>query len=206
MVMLGERPLTVRPHRRFSAFAASIALHALACVLLAIVRGPKVLPIRIPKPTVLLVQKPRVRVAIQAPGQAGQQGTPLTYDRRAKARALAAAEKAHVMQSAASFSKTMIANVGFQGFYKYDFAYHTSGELPVVTAAELPPRFEAYVIIEITIGTDGRVLDAHMKNDMVTPQIRERLLAAVRGWTYVPAKRDGIPIPSQEDVIIHIPS
>jgi hypothetical protein len=41
---------------------------------------------------------------------------------------------------------------------------------------------------------------------MVTPTIEQTLLSAIREFKYSPAKRDGVPIPSQRDIVIHIPS
>src|SRR5947209_5547011 len=83
---------------------------------------------------------------------------------------------------------------------------NTTGHVPEITSDELPPRFEAYVFIEITIGVDGKVAEAKLGNAMVDRHIEEKLLAAVREWKYIPAKRDGIPIPSQQDLVVHIPT
>jgi hypothetical protein len=41
---------------------------------------------------------------------------------------------------------------------------------------------------------------------MVDPTIEQKLLSAIREFKYSPAKRDGVPIPSQLDIVIHIPS
>jgi hypothetical protein len=40
----------------------------------------------------------------------------------------------------------------------YQLAVQTSGVIPIISANELPPRFEQYLIVEITINIDGRVL------------------------------------------------
>jgi TonB-like protein len=88
----------------------------------------------------------------------------------------------------------------------YQLAVQISGVVPVISAAELPPRFEQYLIVEVTIDIDGRVADARFVNGMATPKIEETLLSAVREFKYIPAKRDGSPIPCQVDLVIHIPS
>jgi len=88
----------------------------------------------------------------------------------------------------------------------YQLAVQISGVVPVISAAELPPRFEQYLIVEVTIDIDGRVADARFVNGMATPKIGETLLSAVREFKYIPAKRDGSPIPCQVDLVIHIPS
>jgi len=88
----------------------------------------------------------------------------------------------------------------------YKLAVQTSGAIPVISADELPPRFEQYLIVEVTIDTDGRVADARLLSGMATPKIEQTLLSAIREFKYVPAKRDGTPIPCQVDIVIHIPS
>jgi TonB family protein len=88
----------------------------------------------------------------------------------------------------------------------YKLAVQTSGAIPVISADELPPRFEQYLIVEVTIDTDGRVADARLLSGMATPKIEQTLLSAIREFKYIPAKRDGTPIPCQIDLVIHIPS
>jgi len=88
----------------------------------------------------------------------------------------------------------------------YKLAVQTSGAIPLILADELPPRFEQYLIVEVTIDTDGRVADARLLSGMATPKIEQTLLSAIREFKYIPAKRDGTPIPCQVDIVIHIPS
>jgi TonB family protein len=88
----------------------------------------------------------------------------------------------------------------------YKLAIQTSGAIPVISANDLPPRFEQYLIVEVTIDTDGRVADARLTAGMATPKIEQTLLSAIREFKYIPAKRDGMPIPCQIDLVIHIPS
>jgi TonB family protein len=88
----------------------------------------------------------------------------------------------------------------------YQLPAHVSGEIPSISAAGLPPRFEQYVIVEITIDVDGRVADARIVTGLVDPTIQRTLLSAIREFKYSPAKRDGTPIPSQLDLVIHIPT
>ena len=88
----------------------------------------------------------------------------------------------------------------------YDLAVQTAGKIPVISADELPPRFEQYLIVEVTIDTDGRVADARLLSGVSTLKIEQTLLSAIREFKYIPAKRDGTPIPCQIDLVIHIPS
>ena len=88
----------------------------------------------------------------------------------------------------------------------YQLAVQTSGVIPTISADELPPRFEQYLVVEVTIDIDGRVADARLTTGMATPKIEQTLLSAIREFKYIPAKRDGSPIPCQIDLVIHIPS
>jgi TonB family protein len=88
----------------------------------------------------------------------------------------------------------------------YELPVHMSGELPTISAAELPPRFQQFVVVEVTIDVDGHVAEARVTTGMVAPTIEQTLLAAIREFKYTPAKRDGTPIPSQLDIVVHIPT
>jgi TonB family protein len=81
-----------------------------------------------------------------------------------------------------------------------------SGDLPTISATEVPPHFEQLVIVEITIDVDGSVAQAKIVSGSVAPTIQHKLLSAILGFKYNPAKRGGTPIPSQLDLVIHIPS
>lgn len=105
----------------------------------------------------------------------------------------------------------MVASIRQRQFYgfsteHFDLAAQTSGMLPVISAAELPPRFEQYVTVEVTIDVDGRVVDARIVGGEAPLFVQKRLLSAVREFRYTPARRDGTPIPSQLDLVVHIPS
>ena len=96
----------------------------------------------------------------------------------------------------------------FSGFHSDDYklAIHTAGEFPHISAAELPRHFEQLVTVEVTIDTVGHVADARIVGGEVSAPIQRKLLAAVREFRYIPATHYGSPIPSQLDLIIHVPT
>jgi TonB family protein len=105
----------------------------------------------------------------------------------------------------------MVASIRVRQFYgfsseHFDLANQTSGMLPVISADELPPRFEQYITVEVTIDVDGRVADARIVGGEAPLAVQKRLLSAVREFRYTPARRDGTPIPSQLDIVVRIPS
>jgi TonB family protein len=115
--------------------------------------------------------------------------------------------RAHAKQATAGLMVGIKQRLTY-GFSTIDYklAVQTSGAIPIISANELPPRFEQYLIVEITINIDGRVADARLLSGMATPKIEQTLLSAIREFKYIPAKRDGTPIPCQVDLVIHIPS
>jgi TonB family protein len=94
---------------------------------------------------------------------------------------------------------------GFSPF-PYEFAFQISGQIPTISAADVPPRFEQYVTVEVTIDAQGRVADARVVAGAVDRKIEQTLLSAIREFKYRPASREGIPVPSQCDIVIHIPT
>ena len=95
---------------------------------------------------------------------------------------------------------------GFSPNPKYELPVQTGGQYPVVTVEELPPRFEQYMIVEITIDSEGKVIDARLVAGEADTRVVSKVLSAVRQFKYRPATKEGIPIPSQTDLVIHIPT
>lgn len=74
------------------------------------------------------------------------------------------------------------------------------GTDPQVYPGELPR--EGDVIVEITIDEAGNIVDKKVLQS-ITPAVDERVLLALNSWHFHPATRDGIPIPSKQDVHYH---
>jgi hypothetical protein len=95
---------------------------------------------------------------------------------------------------------------GFKPLDDYSLAVQTGGAPPQISASDLPPRFEQYLIVEVTISIDGKVVDARLTAGQVNQKIQDKVLAAIREYKYIPAKHNGSPIPSQVDLVVHVPS
>ena len=64
---------------------------------------------------------------------------------------------------------------------------------PIYPTIALAARVRGLVIIDATIGTDGRVKDARvLRSD--SPLLSESALAAVRAWVYTPTLLNGVPV------------
>ena len=64
---------------------------------------------------------------------------------------------------------------------------------PVYPPIAQTARVQGVVIIEATIGVDGRVTNARLLRSV--PLLDEAALAAVRQWTYSPTTLNGVPVP-----------
>lgn len=95
---------------------------------------------------------------------------------------------------------------GFARFPDYRLAVQLSGELPPISADRLPPHYEQYVTVEITIDSEGRAAEARVVSGAVDSSIQRTLLSAIHEFKYRPATREGVPIPSQCDIVVHIPT
>ena len=76
---------------------------------------------------------------------------------------------------------------------------------PQVARAELPAGLEGDVVVEVTIDSSGMVISTKLLQGL-HPPIEEKVLATVQQWRFKPATRDGVPIPSRQDVHFHFPS
>ncbi len=96
----------------------------------------------------------------------------------------------------------------FYGFSTNDYQLATrmAGEIPIIPASDLPPRFEQYVMVDIIVDIDGRVAEAQIVGGQVPEKIQKTLLSAIREFKYRPAQRNGAPIPSQLEIVVHVPS
>jgi protein TonB len=64
---------------------------------------------------------------------------------------------------------------------------------PVYPPIAQSARVQGVVIIEATIGTDGRVQDARVLRSI--PLLDAAALDAVRQWQYTPTLLNGVPVP-----------
>jgi TonB family protein len=74
---------------------------------------------------------------------------------------------------------------------------------PIVDRSQLPGGVEGNCVVEITIDENGAVVDKAVVQSL-GPAIDSQVLAAVERWHFRPATRDGVPIPSKQDVVYHI--
>ena len=76
---------------------------------------------------------------------------------------------------------------------------------PPVARAELPSDLQGDVIIEVTIDSQGNVVETRILQ-AIGHGIDEKIMATLRQWHYQPATLDGVPVASKHDVHFHFPS
>jgi TonB family protein len=73
---------------------------------------------------------------------------------------------------------------------------------PVVSPDDLQGGIEGNVVIEITIDEAGNIVNKVVVQSL-GPAIDAKVMAALENWRFRPATRDGVPIPSKQDVVYH---
>ena len=71
---------------------------------------------------------------------------------------------------------------------------HTHRVAPVMPQAAIDNRVEGFVMIELTIATDGSVKDLEVQYSQPPGWFEAAALAAVSQWRYEPVTRKGEPV------------
>lgn len=74
-----------------------------------------------------------------------------------------------------------------------------------ISRSELPGGIQGKVIVEVTIDAQGMVVEERLLQGL-GHGVDERVIAVVRNWRFRPATRNGVPIPSKQDVVFPFPS
>lgn len=83
-------------------------------------------------------------------------------------------------------------------------AIRVSGSEPLVAASDLAGVSEGNIIIEVTIDERGNIVRKVVLQSLA-PAVDNKVMAALEDWHFLPATRDGIAIPSKQDVHYHYP-
>jgi TonB family protein len=205
---------------RPSIFVFSVIGHlVLFAVSLVSWTGARVLPVVVKLQTAQIISGPaHVSFNPESPKPAPSHTSRLQLNRKFQRHALQPDPESEgtAMQTlrkrAKEYTAGLMTNYRFRQIYgfspgpDYQLAFQTAGSLPVISAAEVPPRFEQYLIVDVIVDIDGRVADARIEGGAVNPAIEQKLLSAIREFKYRPATRDGSPIPCQLGIVVHIPS
>jgi TonB family protein len=107
-----------------------------------------------------------------------------------------------------SNSPTPPAGSQYGSLYNGSFGHEVRPALPVesveptVSPADLVGGIEGSVVVEITIDDKGNIVEKTVVQSL-RPAIDAKVLAALENWHFLPATRDGVAIPSKQDVYYH---
>ena len=73
-----------------------------------------------------------------------------------------------------------------------------------ILAPEVRSSAQGDVVVEVTIDSQGNIVETIVLQSL-GPAIDQIVLAALEKWHFTPASRNGIPIPSKQDVYYHFP-
>jgi TonB family protein len=110
---------------------------------------------------------------------------------KARAEAAAAAEKAKANANAATRGRTATRAVRVGGAIRNPTK--TKNVLPVYPAVAKSARIGGTVLVEATIGPDGKVTDARIVKSV--PLLDQAALDAVKQWEYAPTRVRGVAVP-----------
>lgn len=83
--------------------------------------------------------------------------------------------------------------------------FATSFREPRISRSELPSGVHGEVVVEVTIDAEGNVVEEKLLRG-VGYGVDEKVIAAIQGWHFQPATRNGVPIPSKHDVLYPLPN
>jgi TonB family protein len=211
---------TTSGFRRYRAVAVSVAAH-LGLLALIILHNPKVLDLT--AASLAFGDGAHSYELIYFPPSANADAPPeaakLLYPRQSKPRplptpkaskpvpkpdpVLADAEAGDHNSHAGSPLGTMIDGpiTGHEVHVAYPVVYPN----PPVDRAELPHDLVGDVVIEVTIDSQGNVVETKIVQ-AIGHGIDEKIEATLRRWHYQPATLDGTPVASKHDVHFHFPS
>jgi TonB family protein len=83
-------------------------------------------------------------------------------------------------------------------------AIRVAGSEPQVFPWDLANVPEGNIIVEVTIDDRGNITQKVVLQSL-SPRVDNKVLAALEDWHFLPATRDGVAIPSKQDVYYHYP-
>ena len=66
----------------------------------------------------------------------------------------------------------------------------------------LPHGTRGDVVVDITIDQEGRIVQTQVAQSM-GPAIDSSVLSAIQTWTFKPATKDGVAVPSEQELLFH---
>jgi protein TonB len=183
---------------------ASTVLHAagIALLLVAVAKAPRVLPVKLPgvangKHLMLTYStgSPASAAAALAPKPTAPAKSQMPQPHKPKA--TVAAEVKPLAEQGTGTSGLAALGSGNMTIAALKIFPHPEPDL-----STMPHGRGGNVILDAVIDAHGAITQLTIVQSL-GPAIDQQVLAAVRAWSYVPATRDGQPIASEQEIVLH---
>ena len=183
---------------------ASALLHLVALAIILHVRRMHVEPTRLPGTAM------GTRVSLTySPGSAARTQSSLAAVKPAPSKLAQAAKlqpKAQTQASSvaapASPSPNAAQGGDARGSGNVTVALATFFPTPKPDLTQLPRGTRGDVIVDVTIDEQGKIVDSQVAQSM-GHGVDETVLAIIQTWTFRPATKDGVAVPSQQELLFH---
>lgn len=89
-----------------------------------------------------------------------------------------------------------------QGYGNVTVALATYFPWPRPDLSVLPRGARGDVVVDVTIDQAGRIVETQVAQSM-GETIDSSVLSVIQTWTFKPATRDGVPVPSEQELLFH---
>ena len=183
--------------------AVSAGFHAL--VLAAVLRGSHTHLAPLPHPGtregthLALVYQPGRSAAATAQAAVQPVETPLSRHLKLKP---APARPASTVASSSSTTAASSQGNNALGAGSVTVALATFFPWPRPDLSILPHGARGDVVVDITIDQEGKIVETQVAQSM-GPAIDSSVLSTIQNWTFKPATKDGVAVPSEQELLFH---
>jgi protein TonB len=170
---------------------ASALLHVAVLALILYVRPIHVEPTRFPG----TAQGTRMSLTYSPGGAPKQVPPPLT---RVKAKS----RPAPAISASVTLDPTPSQGGSARGSGNVTVALATFFPNPRPDLTQLPHGTRGDVIVDVVIDEQGRIVETQVAHSM-GDAIDQSVLATIQTWTFKPATKDGVPVPSEQELLFH---
>jgi periplasmic protein TonB len=199
------RPADRAETSRYRGAATSVAVHVavLLVALGALNRAPRIEPYRLPG-TANGVRM----LAYYAPGSPAQARSDVSTKKVAAgksiviANAAVSASKPVAMQAPSAETGSGSASLSGIGEGEIRIALEKYFPYPKPDLSTLPHGTRGDVILDAVVDQDGKISVLTVVQGL-GPAIDDVVIATVKQWSYIPATKDGVPVPSKQELHFH---
>jgi protein TonB len=170
---------------------ASALLHLALLAILLYVRPLHVQPMRYPG----TAQGTRISLTYSPGGAPKSVPKPLT---KVKSRT----RPAPAITAAVNVDPTPSQGGSARGSGNVTVALATFFPNPQPDLSRLPHGTRGDVIVDVVIDEQGKIVETQVAHSM-GDAIDQTVLATIQTWTFKPATKDGVPVPSEQELLFH---